>query len=233
MYFRVEESFWKLFPDALIGVAIARGVDNRTPRPDLADELAVAIEQTAARLAGAEMAGHPDVAPWRQAYAAFGAKPSKFRSSIEALLRSAQSGRLRGISPLVDLYNIVSLRHALPCGGEDLAAMQGDLRLTRAAGGEAFTLIGAAEPDPPAPGEVIYRDDIGVVCRCWNWREAERTKLTEATADAFLCIEALPSHGEARLRAALDELADGVRRSLGGHVTTDVLRRGHAGLKIE
>ena len=92
---------------------------------------------------------------------------------------------------------------------------------------------GAAEPDPPAPGEVIYRDDIGVVCRCWNWREAERTKLTEATADAFLCIEALPSHGEARLRAALDELADRVRRSLGGHVTTDVLRRGHAGLKIE
>lgn len=233
MRFRVENSFWELFPEALIGVAIARGIDNRTPRPELAAELAGAIEQAAARLAGAEIATHPDVAPWRQAYAAFGAKPAKFRSSIEALLRSAQSGRLRSIGPLVDLYNIISLRHALPCGGEDLAAMRGDLRLTRAAGGEPFSLIGAAEPDPPAPGEVIYRDDAGAVCRCWNWREADRTKLTEATTDAFLCVEALPSHGEARLRAALAELAEGVRHNLGGQIDTAVLRRGEADLAIE
>ena len=55
---------------------------------------------------------------------------------------------MRSISPLVDLYNAVSLRHALPCGGEDRAAIVGDVRLTRAAGGEPFRTIGAAEDDP-------------------------------------------------------------------------------------
>ncbi|MEZ4529653.1 MAG: phenylalanine--tRNA ligase beta subunit-related protein [Thermomicrobiales bacterium] len=72
-------------------------------------------------------------------------KPSKYRSSIEAMLRSAQSGRLRPINPLVDLYNAISLRHLLPVGGEDLAAIVGDVRLTRAQGDEEFTPLGSKD----------------------------------------------------------------------------------------
>ena len=148
--------------------------------------------EAARRIGDADMATYPAVAPWREAYRAFGVKPAKQRSSIENLLRSAVAGTLRSINPLVDLYNTVSLRHLLPCGGEDLRAIAGDIRLTRAIGGEDFVPLGSAEPQPPQPGEVIYRDDVGIICRAWNWREAERTKLTEQTTDAFLCIEALP-----------------------------------------
>lgn len=161
------------------------------------------------------MAPHPAVAPWREAYRAFGIKPAKQRSSIENLLRAAVAGTLRNINPLVDLYNTVSLRHFLPCGGEDLQAIRGAIRLTRAVGGEAFVPLGSTEPQPPQPGEVIYRDDSGVICRAWNWREAERTKLTEQTSDAFLCIEALPPADE-RLRAACADLASLVTAHLGG-----------------
>lgn len=44
------------------------------------------------------------------------------------------------INPLVDLYNSVSLSYALPCGGEDLAALAGDLRLGMAQGGSPSDL---------------------------------------------------------------------------------------------
>jgi DNA/RNA-binding domain of Phe-tRNA-synthetase-like protein len=224
--FLIEDDFWSLFPDTLIGVVVARGVDN-TPREDTgtAELLAAAVWGAAARLEGAEIAAHPAVAPWRQAYAAFGVKPSKYRSSIESLLRSAQAGRIRSVNPLVDLYNTVSLRHMLPCGGEDLAAVRGAIRLTRAAGGEHFIPLGSAAEEPPQPGEVIYRDDLGVLCRCWNWREADRTKLTAATTDAFLCIEALPAIGIAGLRAACDELAALARERLRAATTVELLNR--------
>jgi DNA/RNA-binding domain of Phe-tRNA-synthetase-like protein len=226
MRFIVEESFWQLFPDAIIGVVVARGVNNAEgEHPESAALLADAAAQAALALGGADIAAHSAVAPWRQAYAAFGAKPSKFRSSIESLLRAAAAGRTRPINPLVDLYNSVSLRHLLPCGGEDLAAIAGDIRLTRAVGGEHFVPLGSAEEEPPQPGEVIYRDDAGVICRCWNWREADRTKLTVATTDAFLCVEALPAHDEARLRAACEELAELVRARLGGEARVEILRR--------
>ena len=216
MQFIIEGDFWNLFPDAMIGTVVVHGVDNTRNVDTSAQLLDEQIARTAQALADADFPSLPAVAPWRAAYQQFGVKPSKFKSSIENLLRSAASGRLRSINPLVDLYNVVSLSHQLPCGGEDLAAVQGPIRLTRAAGGEDFIPLGGSEPEPPPPGVVIYRDDLGVICSCWNWREADRTKLTERTTDAFLCIEALPPATETVLRAACDELAALVTTHLGG-----------------
>jgi DNA/RNA-binding domain of Phe-tRNA-synthetase-like protein len=135
----VTDAFWTLFPAARIGVVTAHGLDNTVATESAAALLERETTARATALVGTEMATHPAVAPWRAAYARFGAKPSKYRSSIESLLRSAPAGRLRSISPLVDLYNAVSLRHALPCGGEDLAAIVGDVQLTRAVGGGAVS----------------------------------------------------------------------------------------------
>lgn len=223
MQLLVTEAFWALFPTARIGVVAAHGLDNTASVEQAAALLAAEVSARAATLAGVEMAGHPAVAPWRAAYARFGMKPSQYRSSIESLLRAAQAGRVRSISPLVDLYNAVSLRHALPCGGEDLAAIVGDVRLTRADGGEPFRTIGASEDDPARAGEVIYRDDVGAICRSWNWREADRTKLTGQTRDAVLVVEALPEHAPALLDAALADLAALVTQHLGGTTRTAVL----------
>jgi DNA/RNA-binding domain of Phe-tRNA-synthetase-like protein len=225
MQLTVSDSFWGLFPHARIGLVIAHGIDNTRAAEPSGALLAAQIAATAAGLEGAELASHPAVAPWRAAYAQFGAKPSKFRSSIESLLRSAQSGRLRAINPLVDLYNSVSLRHQLPCGGEDLAAVVGDIQLTRAQGGEPFRTIGADADDPPPSGEVIYADAAGAICRCFNWREADRTKLTDATTDALLVIEMLGAHPPAQLDAALADLVALIAEHLGGTLRTAVLDR--------
>ena len=116
---------------------MVRGIDNRVEDPEIWPMLEVEIERAAASIGEQEISQLPAVAPWRAAFAQFGVKPSKYRSSIEAMLRSAQSGRLRSINPLVDLYNTISLRHQLPVGGEDLAKIVGDIRLTRATGRRA------------------------------------------------------------------------------------------------
>jgi DNA/RNA-binding domain of Phe-tRNA-synthetase-like protein len=223
--FSVDSSFWSLFPEARIGLIIARGLDNATAHHGLTAAMTAAMQTAAARLGEADLATHPAIAPWRAAYRAFGAKPSDYRSSIENLLRSAKSGRLRGINPLVDLYNAHSLTHWLPYGGEDLSRVVGDIRLTRAVGDEHFVPLGASEPAPPFAGEVIYRDDIGVLCRGWNWREAERTKLTEATTDAVLVIEALAAHDPAQPERACAELADAIRTHLSGTTRYSVVQR--------
>lgn len=212
---RVEQGVWDLAPGAAVGIVVAGGVDNSRAAEACAADLAAAVEAVSSAPWPDEVASHPAIAPWRAVYAAFGAKPSKYRSSVEALLRSARTGRLGSVNPLVDLYNAVSLAHALPVGGEDLAAIAGDLVLGRAAGDEPFVPLGGGDPALPAPGEVIWRDDIGAVCRCWNWREAARTCLTADTRDAVLVVEGLPPDAPDRVGAACDDLAARVAARLG------------------
>lgn len=226
-YLRLEPEFLSLFPEATIAIAVVRGVDNTVDDPEIWPMLEVEINRAAESANTGEISQHPAVAPWRAAFAQFGVKPSKYRSSIEAMLRSAQSGRLRSINPLVDLYNIISLRHRLPVGGEDLAKIVGDVRLTRARGDERFTPLGAEAPESPPPGAVIYRDDESVICSCWNWREAERTMLTPETTDAMLVIESIPPLDPTATRVAIDDLAALVTRHLGGTAQVFVLNAGN------
>ena len=130
------------------------------------------------------------------------------------------------INPLVDLYNTISLRHLVPVGGEDLDRIQGDVRLTLATDHEPpVHLLGEPEARPPKPGEVIYTDDLGTLCRRWNWKEAERTKLTAATRHAFLVIEGLPPVGRDLVAQAAEELAALIREHCGGEVAVALVDR--------
>ena len=52
------------------------------------------------------------------------------RASIEALLKRVSQGKtFDPINPLVDIYNSVSLEYAVPCGGEDLDQIAGQMHL--------------------------------------------------------------------------------------------------------
>ena len=179
------------------------------------DEASVArlrAAEAAARLVFADQrpADHPHVAAWRRAYGAFGAKPSKYPCSVEALLgRTVKGQDLPAINRCVDLYNAVSLRHVLPVGGEDLDTLDGDLTLTFATGDECFDLPdGDSETSRPEPGEAIWVDRAGVTCRRWNWRQGRRTRLTETSRNAYFVLDRLAPFTVEALRAAGDELID-------------------------
>ncbi len=228
---RVSEEIFRSFPDVLIGVAAFDGVRNSGESAGLTEVLRREEDEAVRRLGAARPAEHPLIVPWREAYRKFGAKPKDHPSSIENLVRRVAKGqRLPHVNRLVDLYNAVSLRHLVPVGGEDLAAVDGDVEL-RFAGDEEFSVRLLGEPAesarPPKPGEVIYADRAGALCRRWNWKEAERTKLTEATARGFLVVEGLPPAGRAEIQAALADLSAMVVEHCGGAVRTGVLDREH------
>lgn len=185
-------------------------VDGIVPGPS--DEASDALLRTA-EAAAVEALGdkQPDqlshVAPWRDAYRAFGAKPQRTRNSLEALLRRAATGLPR-MNRLTDLYNAVSVLHQVPLGGEDLARYAGPPRLIRAAGDEPFDTVADGEVviEHPEPGEVVWCDDAGVTCRRWNWRQARRTQLTDDTVTALFILDALAPMTDEDLHAATDDL---------------------------
>jgi DNA/RNA-binding domain of Phe-tRNA-synthetase-like protein len=225
---RVTDDLFARFPEAMLGLVIAHGIDNGGENAEILGMLRAEEALTRAAFAGVQISEHPRIAPWREAYRAFGAKPKDYPSSIENLVRRVVKGHtLPHVNTLVDAYNTISLRHVVPIGGEDLDTISGDVLLTFAGEAEPpVILLGEPEPRAPRPGEVIYRDDIGAICRRWNWKEAERTKLTAGTRNAFLAIEGLPPIGPDLVDSAASDLADLVRHHCGGRVTTARIDRG-------
>ena len=152
---------------------------------------------------------------WRDAYRALGAKPKKTPCSAEALRkRAVKDGAMRPLNAVVDLYNAVSLRFAIPVGGEDATTYAGLPRLCLARGNEPFHTTAEGQPviEAPEAAEVIWRDDLGVTCRRWNWRQGPRTQITEASQDMWFVLERLdPMPVEALLDAGR-MLVDGLRR---------------------
>jgi DNA/RNA-binding domain of Phe-tRNA-synthetase-like protein len=207
---RVSDEVIRAWPGYSAVVVIAEGVRNG-PSDEVSDRLLADAEQNLLRRGLERAADDPRIAAWRTAFSRFGAKPSRYPSSAEALVARVLKGEpLPRINALVDTYNAISVRHVIPVGGEDLDALEGDLRLVRAAGGEAFEARDDAQ-DGPRPGEVVWRDDAGVTCRRWNWRQGRRTQLTEATTRAFFVLDGLPPLEPAALDAAVDELAGHLR----------------------
>lgn len=222
--FVIEDSFWSLFPNAKIGIVICRCIDNSIKDKDQYAEMISEAEKEALKhLQNEEFSKNDVIKVWREAFQKFKTKKGA-RSSIEALLKRVHNGNHIGtINPLVDIYNSISLRYALPCGGEDIDTFAGSTRLTTAEGNEDFVTLGTDKSEPPYEGEIIYKDNKGAICRCWNWREAVRTMLTENTTNAFLCIELIDESRLIEFENALKELSKTVQDNLGGTSKISIL----------
>jgi DNA/RNA-binding domain of Phe-tRNA-synthetase-like protein len=205
----VENEFWELFPQAQISIMVVKGLDNSVDEskdPYFKSLLDKGSKRAEDFIVDETFTQNDVIQEWRGAFSKFKTKKGA-RSSIEALLKRVSQGReFNPINPLVDIYNSVSLSYAVPCGGEDIAKIQGGLYLGKAQGGEPFFPLGAETDAPALPEEIIYYDDEGAVCRCFNWREAQRTMLTEGTKDAVLVIEAINEDQAKRAQAAMQEL---------------------------
>ena len=197
----IDPQIWQLRPDFIALSIVARGVRNG-PGED-------AIGAGIVRPVWADA----HLAAWRDAYRAFGAKPQRTPCSAEALWRRLErDGGVGGINAVVNLYNTVSLRYAVPVGGEDLRAYRGVPSLTRALGSERFQTTRDGEPasETVEAGEVIWRDDDGVTCRRWNWRQSPRTRIVESSSEIWFVIERLEPMPVDALYAAGDELRRGL-----------------------
>jgi DNA/RNA-binding domain of Phe-tRNA-synthetase-like protein len=152
---------------------------------------------------------------WRSAFRAFGANPKKTPCSVEALWkRMEKTGSLPAIDPVVDLYNALSIRFGACFGGEDVDRYVGLPRLVVARGDEPFDTVrdGAPVTEHPDAGEIVWRDDLGVTCRRWNWRQCKRTAINPDSRNLWFIVDRLPPMPVAELARAGEDLVAGLAR---------------------
>ena len=224
MKFVCEESFWQIFPDASIGVIVADGI---LPTDQVSEENVAKAAKLLDRANVIAQKWVPDPtisknevpAVWREAYRKFKTKKG-VRSSVENLLKRVLKDNPVGhINPSVDISNAISLKYAIPMGAENVDAFVGTFRLKVTEGGDYFLPIGSDDNDPTLPGELCYVDDEGAVCRCWNWRDGQRTEVTDETPHCVFIMENIQPERLSDLQEAVDELAGQLEDILGATVT--------------
>ncbi|MCL2051387.1 MAG: phenylalanine--tRNA ligase beta subunit-related protein [Lachnospiraceae bacterium] len=229
----VDERIVKQFDNVQIGVLILKDVNNEygSNFSKIDEILREEEKKILDEFKDIEIPSHENIKIWRNIYAKFGAKPSKFRSSIESLIRTVLSDKsdhkIKRISPLVDLYNYISLKYRLPVGGDDLDKVEGNLRLTIADGTEPFRILSAGEYETEIvnENEVIYRDDIETLCRRWNWRECNKTRLTEESKNICLFVESSELYDENAIHKILEEMESQIKTFCGGTSQRTVLNK--------
>jgi len=134
---------------------------------------------------------HTHINSWRNIYRNFGIKPSKFQSSIEALVRRIIKGKeLWQISSVVDLYNCVSVLTLLPIGGYDLAKIDGDIFLRYGSAQDVFLPLGSSDTVSVNEKQIVYADNNKIICYLWNYKDSRLSAIDFDTKKAIFFLDA-------------------------------------------
>ncbi|HEX8084008.1 MAG TPA: hypothetical protein VF529_06925 [Solirubrobacteraceae bacterium] len=156
-------------------------------RPEAEDELRARFGAEGGDAAARRSAEH-----WRGVFDTMGAKP-KYKSSVGGLLDLVErtGGELPIPIALVRAYCWFSLVHGVPMAGYRPERIAGPLRLTIPGKGVPFTPLGQAKGSREATkaNEVAYVDDEKAICRYWNMRDCDETKLVEGIGDALFILD--------------------------------------------
>lgn len=222
--YTVSADIFQRFPGYVRGVVVAHDVTNRASPDDLIGMLRDAEGSIRSRLSLAQVAEHPRIKSWRDAYRSFGAKPSEFRASIEALVRRVlRDEPLPSINALVDIGNLVSLQHLVPAGGHAIDVLNGDIALRFATGTEEFVPFGSDQTERPLPGEVVFVEGDTVLTRRWTWRQANHTLTRLDTRAVVFNVDGLPPVSPAEVDEACREIAELVGPFCGGRTRQGLL----------
>lgn len=232
-YFTITKEVFAQFPGYVRGVVVAHGVKNREAPDELVALLRSAEQSLRERLTIDTLTEHPRIASWREAYRSFGAKPAKFRPSTEAMARRILKGdELPSISALVDIGNIVSLRHIVPAGGHAIDVLTKDMVLRPATGTEVFTPLDSEQPENPIPGEIIFVEDDIVLTRRWTWRQAKHTLVVPETTAVEFNVDGMPPVPISEVEEACREIIELIERFCGGRSRYDIVSEGNPKIRL-
>lgn len=216
--FSIDSSFAEKYPSAIIGLAIIEGVSVEKINQELEKEKASFIESIK-DLTPKEVQDNDEIRSYKKMYGEMGINWSKRKSSPAALLiRVAQGKGMVRVNSCVDAYNLVVMKHRISAGAFDLDQFEFPTVLKEAEGGEKIEVIGEDDPVLLEKGEVSYFDQSGPYNMDYNFRDAQRTRVTEQTTNLLVNVEGVHQISREQVEASLKEVIDIIQKYCGGQV---------------
>lgn len=209
MKISVNKEVLEKFPGLNIGVLIAKNIDNSGK-----DQKITKILEEIEELVRNELE------------LALKKAKREYHTSVEVLVKKIIKGeKINIVNKIADVYRYVSLKYLMPIGGFDLNQTVGDVELAVSDGTDFLVPAGEAKKEKAKKGEIIYKDDVEVLCRKWNWKYAYRTRITNKTKNAVIFIDGIPPVKRAEVEKVLNELNDLILMFCKGEVDFFILNK--------
>ena len=142
----IDPEIFEKYPDFFRGIIIVDDIKNNLKNSRIQELLNKEIESKK----GKNLIEHEFIRAWDRVHEDFGSNPNKFSLSIKSILkRIEKGGQLPFINSVVALFNYISVKYLIPCGGDDVKKIEGNLKLGLAKGNEIFIPLGSEEKEAP------------------------------------------------------------------------------------
>jgi len=158
---------------------------------------------------------------WLSVFADMKASERRLPSVVALWGIISRFDELKAINYFVDAYNFVSVKHGIPMGGYDIDKLPFDEITLRNAvqGGVKFQPMGlnGQFERMKDPAEICYYSGDVPVCRYWNHKDSEITKIDDDTTEVLIMFDTL--EGLAELETAMKEFQELIKQTSD---TTDI-----------
>jgi len=231
MKITIDKKLFEKFPGLHIGILFVKGIDNHGDEKKILRlmeevEEMIRFEFTPESLINGSSRNakpkHKLISAWNTAYEDLGFAPQHYQSNLEGMMADILNSKsIPRENKLVDCFRYSALKNIVPITGYDYGIISGNILLGFANGSESFTTKAGVEY--PDKGEVIYRDDKGVISRKWNLQESERVKITGETKNALIFIDGLPPISKNNVIRILNDMKELIGMFCGGMCSQYVL----------
>ncbi len=216
--FHIDNKVKKKFSSVSIGVAIIRGVSIKKSNKKLEVErskLLSSLEDLTTEALG----NYPEVISYRKLYKEMGVDWHSRRPSPEALLRRVALNKgLYNINTCVDAYNMVVMKNRISVGAFDLDKIEFPTVLKFPKEREKILLLGDSEETKYKSSELAYFDQAGGFNIDFNFRDAQRTAVTNQTKNLYINVDGVYKISAEKVEEVLRQSCEEIIKYCGGKI---------------
>ncbi len=216
--FSIDPAVAQNYPSINIGIAIIKNINIKKTNLNLSSEINKFVQEQS-HLSNEIISSYPEVITYRKLYKEMRVDWHSRRPSPEALLRRiSQKKDLYQINTCVDAYNLVVLKNRVSVGAFDYDKFHFPTIMRFPKEGEEILLLGDKEPIKFKPTELAYFDQLGGYNIDFNYRDAQRTAVTENTKDIMLNIDGIYDITREKVEKSMQESINIILKYGGGKV---------------
>lgn len=216
--FSIDPKVREKFPSVSVGVALIKNVSIAKHHEKLEKEKHELL-QSLQGLTTEALGNFPEIQSYRKLYKQTGIDWHSRRPSPEALLRRVALNKgLYTVNTCVDAYNLIVMRHHVSAGAFDADQLSFPTVLRFPKEGEEILLLGDEQPTKYKPTELAYFDQSGGFNIDFNYRDAQRTAVTEKTKNVYINVDGIYDISPEKVQEVLQETVDTILKYCGGTV---------------